>query len=438
MLDLHPLRHGVSSLPGGVSALLCRDIDADGDSDLVACEYRSGIVAYENAGDGGSFLIRPIADLEPDAPEMLLCVDLDIDGYPDLVAASSMDENLRWWRNGGDGSWTESLISIEAGRPLSLEAGDVDGDGDSDLLLGLQGPNRLVWLENALPEREWPLHAVSSEIPAARDLSFNPSEGLLAAACWADSSVYLFDLSNGGGSYRRALRAIGPASVLLADMEGDGGVELVVSSPGDDRVLLLPMDRAGAEPSIITGEMIAPRYLDAADLDGDGDSDLLVASMASGELIWCENAGDGVYNARYGASIHGCGSADAGDMNGDGTTDASAASFLDGSVSWLELNQFRSRGKLTSSLLFIGPQTGSISLQWFGLRPAATGVRLEYRLSPDRVRMGEWTEAGSGSIEDVGPDVRFFQYRLELTTEDRGATPLVDSVAVELAGDRQQ
>src|SRR6056297_1777651 len=84
-LGLHPLCHGIGAVPGGISDILCRDMDCDGDSDIVACGPEAGIVIYENAAAGGSFRIRPVLGPGAPGPERLACGDLDGDGDPDLA-----------------------------------------------------------------------------------------------------------------------------------------------------------------------------------------------------------------------------------------------------------------------------------------------------------------------------------------------------------------
>jgi hypothetical protein len=89
-------------------------------------------------------------------PAVVRLADLDRDGDPDLAAADNT--KAFWWQNdgmpadgsGGDGnSWTEALVVTLLGRIWSLVPGDVDRDGDVDLMLTTQDPSSVSsWLEN--------------------------------------------------------------------------------------------------------------------------------------------------------------------------------------------------------------------------------------------------------------------------------------------------
>jgi len=70
---------------------------------------------------------------------ILKLIDYDNDGWLDIVAVSS---SLRVWRNIGREGFVETTAELglkETGTIASLDAADFDGDGDSDLLLGMEG-----------------------------------------------------------------------------------------------------------------------------------------------------------------------------------------------------------------------------------------------------------------------------------------------------------
>lgn len=112
------------------------DLDRDGKVDWLR-GLGSGILIDAGDGAGGFKSERPVVEVPRTRAELLcLPVDIDGDGDIDLLAEWGHYEapagNSRIYRNKGDGTfeeaWNETGISIKG-------AGDVDQDGDPDLIV---------------------------------------------------------------------------------------------------------------------------------------------------------------------------------------------------------------------------------------------------------------------------------------------------------------
>jgi hypothetical protein len=129
----------------------------------------------------------------------------------------------------------------------------------------------------------------------------------------------------------------GPTSVYAADLDGDGDLDVLSASGGDDKIAWYANDGSGhfgPQQVITTAWGRTCAY--AADLDGDGDLDVLSASAAyteglcyDSEIAWHANDGSGHFALQQVITTAACGvqSVHATDLDGDGDLDALSAFF---------------------------------------------------------------------------------------------------------------
>ncbi|PMP84894.1 MAG: VCBS repeat-containing protein, partial [Roseiflexus castenholzii] len=174
------------------------DIDRDGDLDLL-----QGTRWLRNDNDNWTSLT--ISD-RSGAPDRNRLADMNRDGRLDAVVgfeAIGVAGKLAWYEQGEDpaAQWTEHLIAVDVIGPMSLDVGDLDGDGDLDLVVGEHDPSR--------PER-------------ARLLIFENDDG--RGARWRRWTVYTGDEHHDGAQ--------------LVDIDNDGDLDIISIGWSHNRVLL--------------------------------------------------------------------------------------------------------------------------------------------------------------------------------------------------------
>jgi len=300
----------------GPNSIRLADLDRDGDLDVV--------IAAGPDGTGGGVLFRPFdsstgtwgAAVTIDAAFAfaldLAVGDLDRDGDLDVAAVSSSGDELAWWENSaGDGSaWTgRTILSGSALDGVAgVEIGDVDRDGDADLVVAVRNDDAIRWFEN---------------------------DG---------------DPSNGGWTQRviNAAPFDDPVGLDLVDLDRDGDLDVVAASENGNRVSWwasdgTPGDGIGGDGTSWTFHAVAENFngardVVAADFDGDGDPDLAAVARLDDQLSWWENtSGDGsAWTVRTVATLDGSDRLEALDMDFDGDLDLWATARDGGRVIWWE------------------------------------------------------------------------------------------------------
>jgi hypothetical protein len=333
--------------------------------------------------------------------------DLDGDGDTDLVGASELTDGV--WEQDGDITWFENLDGngtvweqheLEWDRNSSeAHIVDLDGDGDLDVVGGEQG--RICWWENRNGDAsEWLQRFVETGL---------------------DSSSYLD----------------------IGDIDNDGDLDLIggayhtdyiiwwENTVGDGTVWQLYLVAGASNVS-----MIALR-----DLDGDGDLDAATAlGLSGGAAYWLENlSGDGLSWDAWliTGAVDGYVRLAIADVNDDSRLDAvvSHEGYASGAAQlvWFDLTEFRSSGELVSSVLDGGGEPVWDTIAWNAAVPPDATLAVAVRASDDPYNLGPFVDvpaSGADLATLITPNARYFQYKLDLATTDEAVSPTVEEVSV--------
>jgi hypothetical protein len=280
----------------GLGELLAADVDGDGLADAVSREGLTESVEALIAQQAGGFRNGYVADAtQRDA----VVLDADGDGRPDLLTAVSATPSGRL-RSGQPNGAFGPLTSLDLGAsPSHLFAGDVEPDGDVDVLVvqDLPAPGAR-WLVNAGSGGFMPMPTTT--LPgtlrdaAADDLDGDGRLDVVLATSGPSAVVPL--LSDSGASLV-AQTAIAPdqAPFAMAAGDFDGAGWHDVACIAGTQVQLLQLQPA--EPPISTtldaGGSVKAVALGNFDGDGHGDLFVLILTGNHSQLTWFESDGGG-------------------------------------------------------------------------------------------------------------------------------------------------
>jgi hypothetical protein len=229
--------------------------------------------------------------------------DIDGDGDLDMITASYDDDKIAWYENiDGQGKFdVQKIISTNANGALSVFSSDIDGDGDMDVLSASIIDDKIAWYENVDGQGEFGMEVIiainedGANSVVVADIDGDGDMDVLSTSQF-DSKVAWYENVDGEGDFGDqqiiSSNLDGVASINIQDIDGDGDLDVLASSLNGDKIVWYEnIDGIGSSwlEQIISTELNWPRKLHAADLDNDGDIDVLAASSLDDKFVWFEN-----------------------------------------------------------------------------------------------------------------------------------------------------
>ncbi len=330
-----------------IEAIAVADLDLDGDPDVVAAASNSNAIFWWENRDAGGTWIRDTVISGFNGARDVTVADLDGDGDGDVLAAAGTAQEVSWWENRlrESAGWTPHVIATGFAFPDAVNAADLDGDGDLDVIAGSKLSAEVSWWRNVQGDGlNWQAYAIDTlpvEVTAVGAADLDRDGDLDVFACggaeiswWRNAQIHARPVY---ADAELLTTAAEPRDLALADLDADGDLDILTATSdglsgwrNDDGV------GGGSWSSILNASFATARAVTAVDLDRDGDLDALTAAGAGSDAVrWWSNSDDATsWTPRDLGALDDAQAVTSADIDGDGHPDVVAAGAGDGVLTW--------------------------------------------------------------------------------------------------------
>jgi hypothetical protein len=328
------------------------DVNNDGKLDLICANFSAATLTVLTNNGRGVFGSNATLNVST-GPGCVVAADVNGDGKLDLVCVSGGEMGpppgeagtLTVLTNNGSGSFGSNATYTVGSDPVCVVAADVNNDGKLDLITANQNSGTLTVLTNngsggfgfnaTLPA------GIKPSCVIAADINGDGKLDLISANLGNVSGSTLTVLTNNGsggfGSNATLYAGSEPISVVAADVNNDGKLDLICANAGVAPLkvaytLTLLTQIPGPPPLTAFAPSIfnvgsQPVCVVAADVNNDGKLDLICANQIDNTLTVLTNNGSGGFGSNATLYAFGPLYVVAADVNGDGKVDLITANY---------------------------------------------------------------------------------------------------------------
>lgn len=281
---------GTPSYYGPSVAVAVGDFNRDGKPDLVVVASVGTVNTFRLLLGNGDGTFQPVTVYDTFGGNSVVVADVNGDRIPDLVIATEYPESVGVLVGNGDGTFKDPVSYDSGGYYTSgLAVGDVNGDGKADLVISHLGGTTAILLANGDGTFQPPRIFETGEdyfpfthSPVIADINGDRKPDVIVVNTYTVGVL----LGNGDGTFQPAVTypCSHPQAVAVADVDGDGKPDLLVVNSYDATVDVLLANGDGTfKPTVSydTGSNVGAHSLAVADLNGDGRVDMAVGISSS-------------------------------------------------------------------------------------------------------------------------------------------------------------
>ena len=340
----HSRLAGFETYPTGSDpeSVAIADVTGDGRNDVLVTTDSINplsddqLLIFPQRADGSLGPAMPYDGIVGGLGEGLAVGDLDGDGDADVVISASTGVQVL---HQGDGGLESGQILPGIQSAQQLEVADVDADGLNDIVADA-GTGGLLLLRQ-MPVGNYHPSVISEEQPGEVEVADVSGDGLLDVVTIEPRAVRVY--SQQGGGFRADDYAPSdldtPSGIGVADLNGDGRTDVVATmGAGFGSLHVFHQTAAGRlDAPVVHLSLPSPGRVEAADVTADGLADVVTAHGGSRLSVFPQTTAGrlGESMAPYplpGGTSHNSKGLVVGDVDGNGTADVALIDHMYGLV----------------------------------------------------------------------------------------------------------
>lgn len=300
------IQHAIDNSFNGACSVCSYDLDGDGNLDILAAGNSGNQIAWwRTENDTVITFSKFVIDANATGIIYVDAADVDGDNDLDVLGASWQGNEVAIWKNGGGDPiiWEKVVVDDNITRAHEVHAGYIDADSLLDIIVASGGDHQVVWYCNAGGSPiTWEKNVVDNQFTGARsvvsfDINDDGYNDLIGAALSANQVSIWFNSGTNPIQWNKQIvdNTIGGAHwVHVIDLDDDDDADIIAA--GAIQGIIAWWRNEGGNPIQWTKQIISNSFagalsVAAADLDLDNDIDVFGAATNANRVSWWENDG---------------------------------------------------------------------------------------------------------------------------------------------------
>lgn len=283
------------------STLVAHDMNNDEFPDLLIPNTDDHTLMFFEGNGDGTFK-KPFVMNTGREPTALAVADFNSDRIPDAAVCNYGDGNLSIFIGQKDGVF-KILDPVKTGKlPIAITTGDFNNDRKADLAVTLRFDKLIIYLGNGDGTFKQAEAYIAPGTPARLVTGdYNGDKNLDLAIAFNSMNINFIRVyeGNGDGTFQPPKKIFGGKQagfITQSDMNGDGHLDLIISSAlADSLTLFLGDGKGGFKRQEDFAAEKGPGYIVPGEFTGDRILDLIVSNVRDGDISLLQGRGNGSF-----------------------------------------------------------------------------------------------------------------------------------------------